>query len=394
MIIIEIGTGYTSIPAQIGAATEIVIEELTRAFFKKGYKVKIVDTQDPSRIESELNISEVKTPFFSKTTDEKLGLLHKLKRVVYSFCLANQLRRMIREADEKLVLHFHNQYNLFFFLLLVPERLRKNAYIAYTVHSHVWHGNWDEIKKIIKFRYFQECACVKRADGVFVLNEKTLKNIVEKIGVDDRQVHLIDNGVNPRIYYPQSKTNKERIKSEYGLLNKKVYIQVGSVCERKNQLGAIKLLMPFMKNDRNIFFCYAGGIISEEYQKSIREFSEENGVSEQVKYFGEIIPGKQLNDFYSMAEAMVFPSKAEGFSLVILEAMSAGVPVIVSDELCFPLIDQCIHYSNEDGFLSCVCNYIMDTDKRKEISCRLRSVITEKYSWERIGDEYLAIWEK
>ena len=32
MKIYEIGTGYTSIPAKMGAATEIVVEELTKSF--------------------------------------------------------------------------------------------------------------------------------------------------------------------------------------------------------------------------------------------------------------------------------------------------------------------------------------------------------------------------
>ena len=43
MKVFEIGTGYTPIPATMGAATEIVVEELTKSFMKKGYDVCIVD---------------------------------------------------------------------------------------------------------------------------------------------------------------------------------------------------------------------------------------------------------------------------------------------------------------------------------------------------------------
>ena len=44
MKIYEIATGYTPIPAQIGAATEIVVEALTRAFRNRGIARKLVDT--------------------------------------------------------------------------------------------------------------------------------------------------------------------------------------------------------------------------------------------------------------------------------------------------------------------------------------------------------------
>ena len=43
MKIYEIGTGYTPIPAQIAAATESIVEELTKAFMKQNIDVEIID---------------------------------------------------------------------------------------------------------------------------------------------------------------------------------------------------------------------------------------------------------------------------------------------------------------------------------------------------------------
>ena len=115
MKIIEIGTGYTPIPAQMGAATEIVVEELTRAFLKIGQDVEIVDISAQKRAEHDLPIQEVKVPRCFTKTDVSLGIMHKLKRVVYSLALAKHLKKILKSAQEKVVLHFHNQYNAFFF---------------------------------------------------------------------------------------------------------------------------------------------------------------------------------------------------------------------------------------------------------------------------------------
>ena len=62
MKIYEIGTGYTSIPAKISAATEIVVEELTKSMLKNDVDVNIVDIQDLERKENTLPIIEVSMP--------------------------------------------------------------------------------------------------------------------------------------------------------------------------------------------------------------------------------------------------------------------------------------------------------------------------------------------
>ena len=63
---------------------------------------------------------------------------------------------------------------LFFFLKLTPKYLREKVTVIYTNHSYVWQGKWDDIKDVIKKRYFQETFCCRHADKVFVLKDKTM----------------------------------------------------------------------------------------------------------------------------------------------------------------------------------------------------------------------------
>ena len=94
MKIYEIGTGYTAIPARRGAATEIVVAELASAFLQMGEQVQVVDIAAEDRAPTSLPIREVPVPRCFRGTDVKLGLMHKLKRVAYSVCLAAVLRRI------------------------------------------------------------------------------------------------------------------------------------------------------------------------------------------------------------------------------------------------------------------------------------------------------------
>lgn len=381
MKIYEIGTGYTPIPAQIGAATEIVVEELTRSFIKNGENAEIIDISAQKREKCELPISEVKVPKKFTATDVSLGIMHKLKRVVYSILLAKRIKQILKEETDDIIFHFHNQYNLFFTLKLVPKKLLKKATVAYTVHSYIWGADWEEIKNTVKKKYFQEITCVKNADLVLVLNDITADHFVNRFGVRKENIRKIINGVNINRYTLLEESEILKLKTDNGLEHKNVVFQVGSVCERKNQLGSVKMLTEYLQKNRNVVYMYAGGIIDTEYQSAITEYAKQNGICEQVRYVGELAPGKQLNDYYNIADCCVFTSELESFGLVIIEAISSGTPVILGNNLMFELNNGYSMYHSEEEFVSMVDAALHNGKiSREEVND-----VLDKYSWDSVA---------
>lgn len=380
MKIYEIGTGYTPIPAQMGAATEIVVEELTRSFIKNGEDVTIIDIASDDRKDTDLPIIEVKVPRVFTKKDVSLGIMHKLKRVVYSIALAGKLKKILRRTNEKVVLHFHNQYNLFFFLKLTSKKMRQRVNIAYTVHSYIWGTQWKEIKNTVTKKYFQEIHCVKNADFVFVLNEITVDHFVTELGVKRENIYKVLNGVNIKRYTPLKNEEINLLKKSHFLLGKKIIFQVGSVCERKNQFGSIKMLTEHLRSHTDTVFMYAGGIIDDEYHQSIIDYATNNGIDNQVIYLGELAPGEQLNSYYNMADCCVFTSNLESFGLVIIEAISSGTPVVMRDNLMFQL--NCGHhiYKNEEEFVLLVDSIL--NGKMDKFDC---DEVLEKYNWDNVA---------
>lgn len=387
MKLYEIGTGYTPIPAQMGAATEIVVEGLTRAFLKQHVPVEILDIQARERAETELPIRQVAVPSCFSGTDVRLGILHKLKRVVYSVSLAAALQKILKQAKEKTVLHFHNQYNLFFFLKLTSPKLRAKARISYTVHSHVWAGAWEEIEKTVKQRYFQEITCVRSADDVLVLNDRTAEHLMQHLGVKPARIHKITNGVNTDTYRILPPAEVEDFCRDQDLTGKKIIFQVGSVCDRKNQLGAVKMLAAYLREHPDTLYVYAGGVIDETYQQQIADFAAQQEIAEQIRYVGELCPGEQLNRYYNAASVTVFPSKAESFGLVIIESLCAGTPVLLPDQPPFTLRGGYQIYRTEDALVTFV-------DAHLRNSCCREAVRREAaaYAWENAAQMHLAIW--
>lgn len=389
MKIYEIGTGYTPIPAQMGAATEIVVEELTRSFINLGENVEIIDIAASNRAENTLPITEVKVPGAFTKDDVSLGIMHKLKRVVYSVALALKLKDILKHSQEKVVLHFHNQYNLFFFLKLVPQSVRKKAILAYTVHSYIWGTRWSEIEATVKQKYFQEIECVKNADIVFVLNDITIQHFVEKLGIKKEKIFKIINGVSTQKYKPLSADAVKGFKKAHNLDGKKVIFQVGSVCERKNQLGSVQMLCEYMKKHSDVVYMYAGGVIDAEYQQKIVDFASANEISSQVVYAGELAPGEQLNSYYNMADCSVFTSTLESFGLVIIEAIASGTPTVIGSKPMFDLSSGYYVYDNKEELVSLVDrilnNPCVDIENSQEV--------INEYNWDSVARLHLNIFK-
>ncbi len=388
MKIYEIGTGYTPIPAQMGAATEIVVEELTRSFMSLGENVEIIDISSRDRAEINLPIIEVPVPACFLKDDVSLGIIHKVKRVVYSVSLVSKLKKLLKKSDEEVFLHFHNQYNLFFYLKLMPESIRKKATVAYTVHSHVWGDEWGRIEEEIKKKYFQEVYCVRNADYVFVLNDITRDHFENRLGVNPDNIHRIINGVSTQKYFPLSSDTIENLKSEHGLEHKKIILQVGSVCERKNQFGSVDMLSEYLKDNKDVVYLYAGGVIDSEYQQKIKDFAFDRGISEQVIYAGELSPGDILNQYYNMSDCCVFTSTRESFGLVIIEAIASGTPVILGSKPMFDLNKGYFNYKDKAEFVS-----LVDSCLNKLSKCD-SSEVTDKYNWNAVARLHLDIFKK
>lgn len=376
MKVYEIATGYTPIPAARAAATETVVENLTRSLHGLGVPVEILDRSTPHRPDCGLPIREVPVPALGDT-DTALGLRHKLRRVVYSLCLARELRKLLKNAETDTILHFHNQYNLFFFLLLTPRRLRKRALLTYTNHTGLWRLPWNEIGKTIARRYFQEAVAMKSADVVFVLNGETKGNLEGRLGIPEAKIRVIRNGVDTGRFRPLPLEDQERIKTGYGLSGKTVILQAGSVCENKGQKRTLEALAPLLKSRDDLIFAYAGAVVEEDYQRAVEAAARAWGLEAQARYLGAVRPGEDMNRLYNLAEITVLSSKYEGFPLVAAESLAAGVPVVTP----FSIGPGCTGSIGEA------------LENRKELSDAGLAFAREHLTWDAVAAEYLKIWE-
>jgi glycosyltransferase involved in cell wall biosynthesis len=79
----------------------------------------------------------------------------------------------------------------------------------------------------------------------------------------------------------------------------------------------------------------APGLGAEDFREAVRCM----GLTDWVVYLGYVHPA-EYNFLLRSAFAMVFPSLYEGFGIPVLEAMSAGVPVLCSNVTSLPEVGR------------------------------------------------------
>ena len=119
------------------------------------------------------------------------------------------------------------------------------------------------------------------------------------------------------------------------------------------------------------------------------QLAAENGIDKQIRYAGELCPGKQLNAYYNAASVTVFPSKLESFGLVIIESVSAGTPVIMAEKPLFALETGCFVYASKEEYIRLI-NELLNAPEK---DLQARSEVMEKYSWDKTAKDHIKIWE-
>ena len=151
---------------------------------------------------------------------------------------------------------------------------------------------------------------------------------------------------------PKTKTSRKEFLKELGLPDDTVVcLSVGRLSREKNFELAIKA---FSLLPGNYFLLIVG---SGLYEKKLKEFAAQNGVSSKILFLGKRSQEK-LGGFYQNADVFVYPSFSETQGLVVFEAGSFGLPIVtVSSDLSeevFPEEVRCLASNDFFGFAEAV----------------------------------------
>lgn len=290
-------------------------------------------------------VLRIESPKFEEVTYDYNRSLRGIFRILDLY-----KRIMLFHPD---VIHLHSSFaglfraNFFF-------RNKHNAKIVYC--SHGWSfmiPKGHSVIKSIKNRIylFVEKFLSLKTDVIINIS-KNEQMLSKKAGFSSSKLKLIPNTVDLNTHY-------HSVKNPF-LLNTSIKLAfVGRFTEAK---GLELLLESFKSLNDDIELMVIGDVADEKNLVNVKQISN----SQRVHFMGWI-DNEEIDSYLRLADALVIPSKWEGFGLVALEGMRNELAIISSD---IPTLSDIV-VNNETGVvfksgnIYSLVNHLNHLDRKK-----------------------------
>nr|MDO8079700.1 glycosyltransferase family 4 protein [Candidatus Freyarchaeota archaeon] len=351
---------------------QVQIWGIAKELEKKGYDESILKAGSSDKKEVVNNLSLLNLTSRCK---------HDIFRGIPSQLLFSKKSVKIIQSENPDILSLHFRFSSYFpsklnipkiFTIHVQEAL--DYFKPYAVRRHILNYPLFYLKKKV------ETEVISNSDGIVTLN-KFMENYLKNKGHSN--VRMIPSAINPGDFYNKGDDNFILYAGRFDWY-KRVDILI----------KAFSMLDVGYK--KNFKLKIVGTGYRGRYLKDLVK-------SENLEKFVEFIPWlerSKLIDRMSRCSILVLPSLFETFGLVVIEAMASGKPVIASD---IPGPQDIIKHGY-DGFLFERENIqklkgylellLEDENLRRKIGMRARKTVEEKYTFEKIAENYITFFNE
>jgi len=173
---------------------------------------------------------------------------------------------------------------------------------------------------------FQKAAC-NLADGV-IANSNAVRDWLVNDHVNAKRIHVIRNGI--AIPPKREGVKNFRVRKELGIaLDAPVITTVCRLTASKGLEDLLKAAVRITACLPRVQFLIAGTDLSRPgYKVQLEQYAAELRLGKCVRFLGE---RSDVLDILSESDLFVLPSLSEGLSNVLLEAMTANLPIVATD---------------------------------------------------------------
>ena len=214
--------------------------------------------------------------------------------------------------------------------LFIKKCSSKN--IVVTIHT-TYYGEFihnvgrSRLRMYKKFASIVEKHCLCNLSNTVLFNVVSPKvsNELESIGIEKQRISYVPNGVNVKLFKPSE--DKTSLRRKFGFPeDSRIILSLGRLTEQKDPITLIKIFSEVSINIKNVILVIAG---HGELLDETKEFVQKNNLN-NVIFLGYVDEANKPG-LYACSDFYILTSKYEGQPLTLLEAMSSGLPCIVSD---------------------------------------------------------------
>ncbi len=243
------------------------------------------------------------------------------------------------------------------------------------------HSSWIDRKILSYVNWYYEKCVLTTAPSESVLKE------MRGYGFKG-EARVVSNPIDHQMFHPLPEGDRERLKKKFGF-NDTTVIHAGRLSEERNIDVMIRAMPQVVKKVPEAMLALAG---HGSDQEKLRKLSVSLGVERSVVFIGTLTK-PDLNEAYNAAELFVITSTSDTQSMVMMQAMSAGLPIIAVRARAFPEYvneknGMLVRPGDPDDVARSMIHMLSNRSERIRLGNSARESV-QKFSPEAVAD----VWE-
>jgi 1,4-alpha-glucan branching enzyme len=263
-----------------------------------------------------------------------------------------------------------------------------------TIHATEHGRNQGIHTELQRYIHHMEWRLTYEAWRVIVCSPYMEREVRTIFSLPPDKIDILPNGIEPHLLEPQG--DSSALRERYARPEEQIVFFIGRMVQEKGVHLLLQAVPEILRTCPQAKFVIAGkGPMLSRWQNEVRA----NGFADKVLFAG-FVDDETRNHLFRLADACVFPSLYEPFGIVALEAMAAGVPVVVAD--VGGLSDIVVH--GEDGCKMLpgdphslavqVIRLLQDPRFAAQVVDRARQKIEQHYRWDTIAVQTIGVYER
>lgn len=230
------------------------------------------------------------------------------------------------------------------------------------------------------------------ADNVIAVSRSLKNELTWMYSLPEWKVNVIYNGIYYRNY--DGWIDPAAVRGMYGIgPMDPMVLFIGRIVYQKGPDLLVEAIPHILNFYDNAKFVFAG---DGEMRWSVQEKARHMGVSHATRFLG-FKNGWRLTDLYKATDCVCVPSRNEPFGIVILEAWSAGKPVVASSnggpsEIVWHDVNGLKIYANPESVAWGIGTLFSDFNHARWMGRNGRIAVETVFSWDVIADEVLSVY--
>lgn len=288
-----------------------------------------------------------------------------------------------------------NHFDYAHFQYVIPFCKPKDCKYIVTIHDILYRDFPDQFTFIYKFiRNITFKYAARKSDIITTISQYSKISIAKYFAIESTKIDILSIGLSQDFCHDYDQhISKDLIKKKL-LIENDYILYVSRIEPRKNHDQLLQAYLNLKLWERNIDLVLVGKVYSEnkKYTDLLNKIPDE---AKSNIHLLENLTFPMLLELYRAARISVYPSKAEGFGIPIVESLALCIPTLFSNTTAMSEFKFAEKYFINPFQIKSLENKLEEELNNnlysKEEQLRIKNIVVDRYSWYNGAKELLNI---